>query len=95
MPTDTLTIIPNLEDRFMQAVRADPRVLAAWELHAKVGEDAWRACIVLLYEALIAAESRIIALQAICPRRVRLADGRVYIWHAPDNLVPLEDNHAV
>jgi hypothetical protein len=29
---------------------------------------------------------------AICPRRIKLDDGRVMVWHCPDDLVPIQES---
>lgn len=33
---------------------------------------------------------RIMALEAIAPRKIVMPDGRVLVWHCPDDLVPTD-----
>ena len=35
---------------------------------------------------------RVMALESIAPRRIRLPDGRVMVWRCPDSLVPDSDH---
>jgi hypothetical protein len=35
--------------------------------------------------------NRIVLLESICPRRIRLADGTEMIWRCPTELVPMLD----
>lgn len=35
---------------------------------------------------------RIIALESIAPRKIRLPDGMVMVWHCPDDLIPDSPN---
>lgn len=35
--------------------------------------------------------ARLIALESIVPRRIKLPDGRVKVWHCPDSMVPEVD----
>lgn len=30
----------------------------------------------------------LLAMDGICPRRIKTADGKTYIYHAPDHLIP-------
>lgn len=32
---------------------------------------------------------QLIRLESITPRRYQLPDGKVYVWHCPDDLVPI------
>lgn len=45
-------------------------------------------CCLVLYEQLRQAQARVIDLELIAPRKVRLPDGRVLIYRCPDELVP-------
>ena len=42
-------------------------------------------CLSQKHEALM-------ALTGIAPRRIAAPDGRVYVWHCPDDLVPLTES---
>lgn len=35
---------------------------------------------------------RLIALESIAPRKITLPDGRVMVWHCPDDLIPEAPN---
>ena len=34
---------------------------------------------------------RLMTLEGIAPRRIKLPDGRVMVWHCPDHLIPETD----
>lgn len=46
------------------------------------------AVAVALYAANQKLLEELIQLKSICPRRVTAPDGKVYVWHCPDHLIP-------
>jgi hypothetical protein len=51
------------------------------------GGDAEDCCVVLLNQ-IAAQTARLTKLMAIAPKKYRLPDGRVLVWHCPDEQVP-------
>lgn len=51
-------------------------------------------CVVALVNEKEALAKRIMELDAIAPKKIKLDDGRVMIWHCPDDLVPLQPNNS-
>jgi hypothetical protein len=47
-------------------------------------------CIVVLDAKIGLLEARLLTVLAIAPKKYRLPDGRVVVWHCPDELVPEE-----
>lgn len=45
-------------------------------------------CVMALVERMEALSTRVVELEGIAPRRIKLPDGRVMVWHCPDHLVP-------
>ena len=45
-------------------------------------------CVVALSERIEKLVDRLLTLEGIAPRRIKLPDGRVVIWHCPDHLIP-------
>ena len=43
---------------------------------------------VMLLEGIV---DRVMLLEGIAPRKIKLPDGRIMIWHCPDELVPEHD----
>lgn len=48
-------------------------------------------CAVALSEHIDKLVKRLLALEGIAPRRIKLPDGSVVIWHCPDHLIPETD----
>jgi hypothetical protein len=48
--------------------------------------------IVALVNHISSQNKTISDLMAICPRRIKLDDGKVMIWHCPDDLVPFQES---
>jgi len=48
-------------------------------------------CAVALSVANDRLLDRVMLLEGIAPRRYKMPDGRVMVWHCPDNLVPETD----
>lgn len=34
---------------------------------------------------------RVMQLESLCPKRIKMPDGKMFVWHAPDHLIPLTD----
>lgn len=49
------------------------------------------SCLVALHEVGLAKDKMIIELLSIAPRKMKGPDGREYVWHCPDELVPLTE----
>lgn len=48
--------------------------------------------IVALVNHISSQNKTISDFMAICPRRIKLDDGRVMVWHCPDDLVPIQES---
>jgi hypothetical protein len=66
-----------------QARATDPTIRAT----LRAGGTAEDCCVLLLAQ-LDTAYARMRRLESITPRKFRLPDGRLFVWHCPDDLVP-------
>lgn len=50
------------------------------------------ACMVVTLNSKIEDLNKQLAkLETIAPRRIKLPDGKIYVWHCPDDLIPLKE----
>lgn len=51
-------------------------------------------CVALLVEQNIVLTKELLKLSTIAPKKIKLTDGRVMVWHCPDELIPFTDHNA-
>ena len=74
--------IENFDDAYMN----DPVVKAG--VRAGLSKDEIIVALVNRHKAMMKNFTK---LRSIAPMRVKLEDGRTFIWHCPDEFIPEED----
>jgi hypothetical protein len=46
-------------------------------------------CVVMLAGMLKDTRNQLESVQAIAPRKIQTPDGKIYVWHCPDELIPV------
>jgi hypothetical protein len=59
--------------------------------HYQAGRTSAEEAITRLVEQKQELLKQIRTLQSIAPKRIMAPDGKVYVWHCPDELVPIMD----
>jgi hypothetical protein len=62
-------------------------------VHAMIVNGASLSEIIVALVNHISCQNKTISdLMAICPRKIKLDDGRIMVWHCPDDLVPFQES---
>jgi hypothetical protein len=57
----------------------------------ELSEDDLKWCIIQLHYQKENLLKEISKLQAIAPKRYKIADGKIAVYHCPEDLIPIED----
>ena len=76
----------NLRNKLTRLMQTDPLVSRLIHVGTHMDE-----CVVVLGEDRKRLMARIMELEAIAPRRLKMPDGREMVWHCPDHLIPVTD----
>lgn len=80
----------NTRNQLTRLMQTDPLISRLLRAGTPMDE-----CLVVLGEDRKRLTDRILALEAIAPRRLKMPDGREMVWHCPDHLIPVTDCAAL
>lgn len=76
----------RLEREWRRVIQSDPVVHSGIETRERL-----EAIIIKLVAQKESLRKELADLRAITPKRIRGKDGNVYVWHCPDDMIPIQE----